>query len=83
MSAYATIPARPGIVRNMATSTLPLLLTAAEVAGWLLLTTSAVERMARDHAIPAVELPDGSHLFEPEALIAWLASRRTAGGTHA
>jgi hypothetical protein len=59
------------------------MLTAAEVASWLVLTTRAVERLARDRAIPAVQLPDGSFLFEPAALARWIKSRRTGGPTDA
>jgi excisionase family DNA binding protein len=64
----------------MSTATLPRLLTADEVASWLLLTTRAVVKMARARSIPAVELPDGSFLFEPAALVAWLEARRTKVG---
>ena len=60
------------------------MLTAAEVASWLVLTTRAVERMAKDRVIPAVQLPDGSYLFEPDALAEWIRCRRTTeGGGHA
>jgi len=62
----------------MASATLPHMLTAAEVASWLVLTTRTVERMAKDRAIPAVELPDGSFLFEPAAMAEWIQTRRTA-----
>jgi excisionase family DNA binding protein len=63
----------------MATATLPHMLTAAEVASWLVLTTRTVVRMAKERTIPAVELPDGSFLFEPEELAEWIRSRRTGG----
>jgi hypothetical protein len=53
------------------------MMTAAEVGAWLVLTTRAVERLAKDRAIPAVQLPDGSFLFEPAALVRWIESRRT------
>ena len=64
----------------MATSTLPQLLTDTDVAAWLLLTRRAVQRMTRDGTIPAIELPDGSHLYDPAALTAWLETRRTTEG---
>jgi hypothetical protein len=64
----------------MVTATLPRLLTADEVAAWLLLTTRAVVKMAKARSIPAVELPDGSFLFEPAALVDWIEARRTKGG---
>jgi hypothetical protein len=64
----------------MATSTLPRLLTASDVAAWLLLTPRAIERMAREGTIPTVELPDGSHLYDPTELVAWLDTRRTWEG---
>jgi hypothetical protein len=64
----------------MSPPSLPCLLTAADVAAWLLLTRRAVERMTRDGAIPAIRLPDGSHLYDPGALAAWLDTRRTPEG---
>jgi hypothetical protein len=64
----------------MANSILPHLLTSAEVAGWLLMAPRRVERMARDGKIPAVKLPDGSFLFDPDELRAWLDTCRTTGG---
>ena len=70
---------------GMATATLPHMLTPAEVATWLMMTTRTVVGMAKARAIPAVELPDGSFLFEPEALAEWIRARRTTEGgpTHA
>jgi plastocyanin len=64
----------------MTTATLPQLMTAAEVAAWLAASTRDVLRMARDSTIPAIELPDGSYVFEPAELTAWIAARRTARG---
>jgi hypothetical protein len=55
----------------------------SEVASWLVLSTRAVERMARERKIPAVELPDGSLLFDPAELAAWIRTRRTKGGPDA
>jgi hypothetical protein len=56
------------------------LLTADDVAAWLLMPSRRVERMARDGLIPSIKLPDGSRLFDPAALAAWLDTRRTTGG---
>jgi hypothetical protein len=59
------------------------MLIAGQVATWLALPTRAVERMAKDRTIPAVQLPDGSYLFEPAALTQWIQARRTGGPTDA
>jgi hypothetical protein len=63
----------------MSTATLPRLLTAGEVANWLVLTAAAVDKMAKRRQIPCVELPDGSRLFEAEVLAEWVRARRTGG----
>jgi hypothetical protein len=64
----------------MSTATLPRLLTAAEVALWLVLPSSRVERMGRAGQIPCLILPDGSVLFEAAVLAEWVKSRRAQGG---
>lgn len=62
----------------MSTAVLPRLLTPADVADWLSLSVRQVERMARRGALPAVELPDGSLVFDAEDLAAWLRRRKAA-----
>jgi hypothetical protein len=64
----------------MATQNLPALLTPGEVSKWLLLPLRTVERLGRAGELPAVELPNGDLLFEADALIVWLKTRRTAEG---
>jgi hypothetical protein len=61
-------------------ATLPRLLTAAEVALWLVLPAARVERMARAGQISCLLLPDGSVLFEAERLAGWVRDRRAQGG---
>jgi hypothetical protein len=56
---------------------LPHLLSAMEVATWLVMPTRTIEKLARDRQLPAIELPDGSYMFEAEALTAWMHGRRT------
>jgi len=60
----------------MNTAVLPRLLTSADVADWLSLSARQVERMGRRGELPAVELPDGSLVFDAEDLAAWLEARK-------
>jgi excisionase family DNA binding protein len=55
---------------------LPYLLTAHEVAAWLCTTERRVLRMAREGELPHVLLPGGDVMFEPAALVKWLAHQR-------
>jgi len=43
-----------------------------DVACWLQVPTRSVEAMARAGAIPSRRLPDGSLIFDPDELAAWL-----------
>jgi hypothetical protein len=56
--------------------TLPTLLTPCDVASWLALPTSRVERLVRDGAIPCIRLPTGEIVFDAAELAAWLGSLR-------
>ncbi len=56
---------------------LPPLLTAQDVALWLSLPTAKVVRLARQGEIPCLTLPTGELAFEPDALAAWIKSRKT------
>jgi len=55
---------------------LPYLLSAYEVAAWLLLTERRILRMAKAGELPCVQLPDGNVMFEKPALLEWLALQR-------
>jgi hypothetical protein len=63
----------------MSTAVLPRLLTPMDVSAWLSLPVRQVERMGRRGELPAVELPDGSLVFDAEDLAGWLRRRKTNG----
>jgi excisionase family DNA binding protein len=54
------------------TASLPDYLTDAQIAGWLAVSTAKVRRWAKRGLIPALSLPDGEYLFDPEALAEWV-----------
>jgi hypothetical protein len=64
----------------MTTPLLPPLLLPNQVGDWLLLSTRTVIRLARQRKIPSVTLPDGSLMFEPDALREWVKTLRVQGG---
>jgi excisionase family DNA binding protein len=57
-------------------ATLPKLLTAGQVADWLMVPRARVLRMARSGELPAVPLPGNDFNFDPSALKLWLKKFR-------
>jgi hypothetical protein len=64
----------------MSDHTLPTLITPGDVAAWLSIPVRRVDRMARDGDIPAIRLPTGEYVFDPDALASWLEVLRGGGG---
>jgi hypothetical protein len=64
----------------MDATTLPRLLTPADVGLWLSLPVRQVIRLARLGQLPCRLLPNGEILFETAALAEWLAALPQRGG---
>lgn len=56
----------------MDATTLPNVMTTADVGMWLSLPTKTVERLAKHGEIPCRTLPTGDIAFDPAELAEWL-----------
>ena len=66
----------------MSTSTLPELLTPADVADWLEMPRARVIGLALAGEIPCFEIVQGEPRFDAEQLCEWIKSRRQLPSGH-
>ena len=67
-------------MKNSLDTSLPLLMTTADVVKRLNTTKQTVCVWIRAGKLPAVRMPNGDYRFDRAELEAWLQSRKTGGG---